>query len=191
MAITDTSKRPTLVENSLLPNLKRNREESRVKDIGGEDSVRKPTWLSEASSSVEFEEEDSDEEEDEDLVFPIGKRGGWASAAVIDWTAPLNDDVASISSLDWIIASDCVWLRSMLDSLLDTVDSLFRLNPNARLLLSFQRRDSGDNTKFSSVSSIIDSVHRRNWSIECLSWRHVRQEGEKELKEVFVFEIIS
>ena len=162
----------------MLPNIKRNRTESRA------GAGEKPAWLNEASCNIEFEEL-----EDEILVFPIGRFGGWASIATIDWTEPLNEEVASISSLDWIIASDCVWLRSMLDSLLDTVASLFELNPNARLLLSFQRRDSGDNTKFSNVSSIIDSVRRRKWSIDCLSWRHVRQEGERELKEVFVFEI--
>ena len=158
-------------------------------DNGG-DSIRKPIWLNKASCNIEMMEEDSDEEEG-DLVFPIGKFGGWASVAVIDWSVPLNEEVSSISSLDWIIASDCVWLKSMLDSLLDTVTSLFEFNPNARLLLSFQRRDSGDNTKFSSVSSIINSVQRRKWSIDCLAWRHVSQEGEKEPKEVFVFEIIT
>ena len=186
---TNVVKRPTLVENSLLPNLKRNRKESRAEGVDGGDALRKPIWLHKASSNIEFD----DEEEDDylvDLVFPIGSIGGWASVANIDWSVPLNEEVSSISSLDWIIASDCVWLVSMLDSLLNTVDALFKLNSNARLLLSFQRRDSGDNTRFSSVSSIIHSVHTRKWSIQCLAWRHVRQEGEKELKEVFVFEII-
>lgn len=171
----------------MLPNLKRNKKESRLLGTDGGDNYGKPAWLLKASSNLEFEEE---EEDDEDLVFPIGNIGGWASVATVDWTEPLNDDVSSLSSLDWIIASDCVWLVSMLDSLLNTVESLFKLNPNARLLLSFQRRDAGDNTRFSSVSSIISSVQRRKWSIECLAWRYVRQDGEKELKEVFVFEII-
>jgi len=175
-----------LVEHSLLPNLRRNREKLRAEV---DESMEKPTWLRNASSNIEFEEEEEEHEYEDDLVFPIGNIGGWASVANIDWTAPLSEEISSISSLDWIIASDCVWLVSMLDSLLDTVASLFKLNLNARLLLSFQRRDAGDNTRFSSVSSIASSVRRRNWSIECLAWRHVRQEGERELKEVFVFEI--
>lgn len=170
----------------MLPNLKRNRDESRMEGVDGGDCLRIPTWLRKASSNITLEEE----EDEENLVFPIGNNGGWASVANIDWTVPLNEEVSSISSLDWIIASDCVWLVSMLDSLLTTVEALFKLNPNARLLLSFQRRDSGDNTRFSSVTSIIRSVQRKEWSIECLAWRHVRQEGERELKEVFVFEII-
>jgi len=177
--------RPTLVENSLLPNLKRNRVESRANGVDGAESLREAPWLFKASSNIEFEEND-----DKDLVFPIGSMGGWASVANIDWTAPLNEEVSSISTLDWIVASDCVWLVSMLDSLLNTVDSLLKLNPNARLILSFQRRDAGDNTRFSSVSSIVCSVRRRKWSIECLAWRYVRQEGERDPKEVFVFEII-
>ena len=174
-----------MVENSLLPNLKQNQDESRAEGIDGKKSVNEPAWLRKASSNIEFQEED----DDEDVVFPLGNMGGWASIANIDWTTPLNKEVSSVSSLDWIVASDCVWLVSMLDSLLNTVDSLFKLNPNARLILSFQRRDAGDNIRFSSVGSIITSVRERGWSIDCLSWRHVRQEGTIEPKEVYVFEI--
>mmetsp|Transcript_32427 Transcript_32427/g.76290 ORF Transcript_32427/g.76290 Transcript_32427/m.76290 type:complete len:406 (+) Transcript_32427:199-1416(+) len=174
---------PTLVENSLLPNLKQNQDESRADD---KQSVSEPAWLRKASANMEFEEE----EDDEDVVFPLGDRGGWGSIANIDWTERLNEEVSSVSSLDWIIASDCVWLISMLDSLLNTVDSLFRLNPKARLILSFQRRDAGDTTRFSTVEGIVDNVRNRGWSIDCLAWRYVRQEGSTEPKEVFVFEII-
>lgn len=173
---------PTLAEHSLLPNLICNRK------IEGEirsSTKEPPTWLRNASHELDFEEM----EDDDDVVFPIGNMGGWASIATVDWTEPLNEQVSSISSLDWIIASDCVWLVSMLESLLNTVDSLFRNNQNARLLLSFQRRDSTDSTRFSSVSSIVNSVQEREWSLDCLAWNFVRQEGDNEPKEVFVFEI--
>jgi len=171
---------PTLVEHSLLPNLICNRENER-----GIKSTKEPRWLHKASHNMRFEEN----EDNENVVFPIGNNGGWASITTIDWTEPLNEQVSSITSLDWIVASDCVWLVSMLESLLNTVDSLFRKNHNARLLLSFQRRESTDRSRFSSVSSIVNSVHEREWSLDCLAWRHVRQEGENEPKEVFVFEI--
>jgi len=173
---------PTLVENSLLPNLRRN--ESRNDTIRRETSTTEPAWLRKASLNLEFEEE-----ENENVVFPIGNMGGWASIATIDWTQPLNDQVSSISSLDWIIASDCVWLVSMLESLLNTVDTLFSLNPNARLIMSFQRRDGIDSTQFSSLSSIVNSVKKREWSLVLLAWRYVNQEGEDKPKEVFLFEI--
>jgi len=171
---------PTLVEHSLLPNLICNREIKR-----GIKSIKEPRWLCNASHDMKFEEN----EDNENVVFPIGNNGGWASITTIDWTEPLNEQVSSITSLDWIIASDCVWLVSMLESLLNTVDSLFRKNHKARLLLSFQRRESTDGSRFSSVSSIVNSVQERQWSLDCLAWRHVRQDGENEPKEVFVFEI--
>eukprot|EP00536_Pseudo-nitzschia_multiseries_P012514 jgi/Psemu1/208888/e_gw1.482.16.1 len=177
---------PTLVENSLLPNLKQNRNESRSSSATSDEE--EPAWLHTASSNLEFE----DEEDDEDVVVPLGDKGGWASIGNIDWTEPLSDEISSVSScLDWIIASDCVWLLSMLDSLLDTAEALLRSNPRARLILSFQRRDDGDITRFSTVEGIVDNVrNKRGWSIDCLAWRHVRQEGTDQPKEVFVFEIV-
>ena len=86
--------RPTLVENSLLPNLIRNRDESRAEEIDGEKCIGEPTWLRKASSNMEFEEE----EDDENFVFPMGNRGGWASIANIDWTESLNEEVSSLSA---------------------------------------------------------------------------------------------
>ena len=61
--------------------------------------MEKPTWLRNASSNIEFEEEEEEDEYEDDLVFPIGNIGGWASVANIDWTAPLSEEISSISSL--------------------------------------------------------------------------------------------
>eukprot|EP00534_Pseudo-nitzschia_fraudulenta_P016312 CAMPEP_0201247978 /NCGR_PEP_ID=MMETSP0852-20130820/55315_1 /ASSEMBLY_ACC=CAM_ASM_000632 /TAXON_ID=183588 /ORGANISM="Pseudo-nitzschia fraudulenta, Strain WWA7" /LENGTH=246 /DNA_ID=CAMNT_0047546597 /DNA_START=72 /DNA_END=808 /DNA_ORIENTATION=- len=57
---------PTLVENSILPNLKRNRNESRSKDTDRKGNFSEPSWMRKASSNMKFEEE----EDDIDLVFP-------------------------------------------------------------------------------------------------------------------------
>jgi predicted nicotinamide N-methyase len=183
---------PTLVEYSILPNLRQNaNQEMRTKCSDNSHSMKfsPPAWLCSASSNQNFEEEEI--EGAQELVFPVGDAGGWASVAAVDWTKPLSDEISSIASeLDWIIASDCVWLMSMLDALLNTVESLFQKNKsNARLLLSFQRRETSDASRFTRIETIVDSVHARGWDIECLAWRYTYVDGDSKPKEVVVLEI--
>lgn len=183
---------PTLVEYSILPNLKRNENVQR-RSPDNKDNTKSgadvpPKWLCKASSNQIFEEEEFDG--DEKPVYPIGNAGGWASVAAVDWTKPLSDQVSSIANeMDWIIACDCVWLVSMLESLLETVERIFQNNLNARLLLSFQRRDSSDASRFTRIETIVDAVDARGWKSECLAWRYTRVEGDSESKEVVVLEI--
>ena len=176
---------PALVEQSLLPNLKLNQRTSIDKtDLSS--SQLPPQWLYEASRDLEFEEE----EDNENIVFPIGDKGGWASIAVVDWTMPLNSQVSKVAPMiDYIIASDCVWLVSMMDSLLDTVHAIFQANPLARLLLSFKRRDGTDSTMFTKVDSVVEAVKARGWSLECLAWRYATSEDNEGTKEVYLLEI--
>lgn len=164
---------PTLVDNAIFPNLKRNRNEIH------NDGVDPPDWL--LPNGV-----------------PIGK--GWASARALDWTQPVNeqlslhrDDCDDFGGLDLIVSSDCVWLVSMLDALLNTVEQLFAQNPMATLLLSFQRRDTvegDDSPMFTTVDRVVSQVEARQWEIECLAWRPIVLTKENNVtKEVFVFEI--
>lgn len=138
---------PTLVEFSILPNLKQNATESATA------AVTQPQWLCDASKNQVFEEEDFD-----DVVYPIGS--GWTSTCPVDWTKPLSADVTSVlHEVDWVICGDCIWLTSMLKTLLETVKSIFRTNPKTRLLISFQRRDtSGDNPMFTKLETILDAI---------------------------------
>ncbi|KAL3925843.1 MAG: hypothetical protein SGILL_000125 [Bacillariaceae sp.] len=182
---------PTLVEHSIVPNLRRNENQTRKSALRNVDrkveTMILPEWLCSASRNQLFEEEDFG---DEPPVFPIGDAGGWVSIASVDWTKPLSERVASIANeVDWIIASDCVWLVSMLDSLLDTVDRIFQKNTQARLILSFQRRDAADSSRFTRIDSIVDAARARGWGVECLAWRYTHVDGDTETKEVMVVEI--
>lgn len=174
---------PTLVENSLLPNLKRNQNHDRLHEVT--DEITAPSWLHTASQDLEFLDE-----EEEQVVVPIGSQGGWASICNIDWTKSLNEQVSSIvPELDFIIASDCVWLKSMLEALLNTVDALFQRNKESRLLLSFQRRDSKDSQMFTNIDAVVESVQSKGWTLECLAWRTALVDGDSTPKEVFLLEI--
>jgi hypothetical protein len=181
----------TLVKHSLIPNLRRNQNHNR-NFVNTSNGVVPPPWLQMASKSQTFQDDEPQEEDDNNhLVLPLGNHGGWASVCTIDWTKPLNEHVSSIiPELDWIIASDCVWLKSMLDALLDTVQGIFQRNGEARLLLSFQRRDGIDDGMFTRIETIVESVQSRGWTLECLAWRYSHiMDGDTQPKEVFLLEI--
>jgi len=171
---------PTLVENAIDCNLLRNQTlASMPNDTSDEDIC--PSWL--APDGVR-----------------IGK--GWANCASLDWTIPLDEQLTEdqSASVDFIIASDVVFLTSMLTSLLHVVQSIFEASSSndTSFILSFQRRDAKDgeeSTSFTTVDGVISAVEERGWSLDCLAWRPVTVKKETDgvvtddTSEVFVFEI--
>ena len=174
---------PTLVENSLQMNIARNATSSASTEINDK-ACECPQWLS------------------NDDAERIGR--GWASCASLDWTQPLEDQLAKdqYSSIDFIVASDVVFLRSMLRSVLDTVEAIFRASKKPPpLILSVQRRDAedgDDSVSFTTVRGILAAMNDRGWICTNLAWREVavlKEDGgedgavREESTEVFVFEI--
>ena len=160
---------PTLVENAVIPNLYQNSTQNN------------------ASDNTHWKD-----------AIPIGK--GWASAQPLDWTKPLSaehDD--TMENIDFIIASDCVWLTSMFHALMDTVVAIFERSPNATFLLSFQQRNTTTSSSmFTSIDSILETlVVQHGWKVQCIAWRPIYQndsdnDGNDKTEEqipVFVLEI--
>ena len=163
---------PTLVDNAVWPNLMRNANQNNDEDQGDGAS---PSWLG-------------------DDAIRIGR--GWASATPLDWTKPLSPNQltsSQLESIDLIVASDCVWLVSMLDALLDTVQGVFDMSKRSpTFLMSFQRRDASggdDSALFTTVDRVLSSVADRGWTFDCLAWRPVQLGDGEGDKEVFIFEI--
>jgi len=138
---------------------------------------------------------------------PVGERNGWATTMALDWRIPIHEQLplSVYSNVDYIVASDCVWLVSMLDSLFDTVAAIFEASSSSSrkyattttttisplslptLLLSFQRRDTfegDDSPNFTTVQRVISSILARGWTVECLAWRPV--EGLSRMDEDIV-----
>ena len=119
----------------------------------------------------------------EPVLMGYQNNNGWAATAPLDWRIPVQEQLplSAYSNLDYIVASDCVWLVSMLDALLNTVASIFDASASSSsspptLLLSFQRRDTSegdDSPNFTTVQRVIHSVTARGWRMECLAWRPV------------------
>lgn len=172
--LTDLAK---VVDQSLVPNLIRNSNNQRP-------VLACPEWLDQKSIQA----------------VPIGR--GWAAASSLDWNEPLDDQLTKEQqNVDLIIASDCVWLASMLIGLLGTVSAIFQQavrdgqsKRNPKLLLSFQRRDS---EMFTTVDRVMNEISSRKWNVECLAWYPVKYAAEENIetdqdsstKEVFLFEV--
>ena len=171
----------TLVENAIDCNLLRNKKLAKSISAETGDDGGCPSWLGADT-------------------MKIGR--GWANSTPLDWTIPLDEQLTEeqSSSIDLIVASDVVFLASMLNSLLKTVDSLFQASAsnNPSFILSFQRRDAIDgeeSVQFTTVKGVIAAVKDRGWKLNCLAWRPVTVMKEyggvikEEQSEVFVFEI--
>ena len=170
---------PSLVENALVKNLELNE----TPNVSNEPI---PTWLEPAQS-----------------VTPIHK--GWAGAVALDWTKSVADqlDTKLTETLDVIVASDCVWLVSMLQALLDTVESLFKAStshehrPTPAFFMSFQRRDTpnSDGSMFTTVDGVVHAMEDRGWKVDCVAWMPVNVEVESDKRkpenqrEVYLFDI--
>jgi hypothetical protein len=163
---------PTLVHNAIAPNLKRNSTRESI-------TVR--------ASASRFWSHNK----------PVRIGQGWAAATPLNWTKPLSEQIPeeTVQELDLIVASDCVFLKDMLDNLLNTVEAVFEVHNRAHtnrspvLLLSFQRRDSEKDEKFTTVTGILEELQRRRWSITCLCWAPNVIAKEQE-SQVFVFELL-
>ena len=151
---------PTLVTNAVIPNLERNKKETTTEEC--------PTWL---ESGVR-----------------IGR--GWAGTAVLDWTVPLEEQLSGDSiDVDFIVACDCLVWKKVLDHVLTIITKLFAASKNAKLLMSYQKRDK--NTEFTDMDNVLSIMADRGWTIECLAWRPVNcgEDGTKEYNDLFFFEV--
>lgn len=172
---------PTLVENAIDTNLKRN-ERILFNSFNNDNDKSCPSWLANGRK--------------------IGK--GWAGSTPLDWTKPIIQQLSEeqATTIDIIIASDVVFLASMMNSLFDTVEAIFQASKNNKpsFILSFQKRDATDgkdSAAFTTVNGVLSAVKDRGWSIQCLSWRTVAVRKEDysngavkdDQSEVFVFEI--
>jgi len=188
---------PTLVENAIIPNLELNQNVDQEEDeaTSASDSPGVSEWLNEL--------------ENENRPVSIGK--GWAGTAALDWTKPVEEQLSPsglYENVDLIVASDCVWLVSMLNALLDTVEAIFAAAATTKssksdtkgeysgptFVMSFQRRDTptsnGQSSIFTTVERVVDAMKGRGWNVDCLAWHPVKLDGDQPDQEVYLFEIV-
>lgn len=174
---------PTLVEHSMEPNLKQNQDRFAAEGsqsavgVGTNATLEPPEWLLQRPS------QGSDTH-----MHRFGT--SFVATCALDWTRSVQEQVRlpENNAVDLILASDCVWLVSMLDSLFDAVQEI--LGPHTTFLLSFQKRENGSESTgmFTTVQSILDAIEERSWKWTCVAWKPVRLVDGQE-SEAFVFKI--
>jgi predicted nicotinamide N-methyase len=227
---------PTLVHNAIRPNLQRNsklfsqqhqrqhkqQNQEETPPLLSGDGVVPPLWLtsnirksiSHNSCSTDGYIEETSSTMLEEPAYRIGR--GWASTTPLDWSVHVMEQLSrtQLNSIDVIVASDCAWLASMLDMLLDTVEALFDAKAGQRnvdndddddddddignnnhgppsFLMAFQRRDRNiGSATFTTMDTLSDAVTKRGWTLQSRAWRPITLvDGTK--TSVFLVEILS
>lgn len=153
---------PTLTESAIQPNLIRNSSSKETTTAAQVVVPPPPSWLANLL-----------DQHGEPTVRRVGN--GWAASTSIDWTIPLESQIPleQRQAVDIIVASDCIWLASLLDSLLDTAQSLFDHGAST-LLMAFQKREMNiGSATFTTIQHLLDALKNRGWSIQSRAWRPV------------------
>ena len=132
------------------------------------------------------------------LCIPIGK--GWARTTVLDWYQPISTHITNeaVSDIDIIIGCDCLFLKKLIDPLLDVVSDIFTAtstvttsttgngkhttDTETKFIFSYERRNMMG--MFTDLDGLLHKIrYERNWFVECLSWRTiiVKDDGQHEL----------
>lgn len=172
---------PTLVDHSIEPNLKVNGTivagQVAPDNRNRRENGKLPEWL------LQQPIKGSDAN-----VYEFGT--SYVATNALDWTRPVCEQICLPGTdVDLILASDCVWLVSMLESLLDTVSDI--MGHKSKFLLSMQKREV-DGTEsagmFTTVQSVLDAIEERSWKWACVAWKPVRLVDGQD-SEAFAFEI--
>jgi len=184
---------PVLVEHSIGPNLKRN--EHRVKE--GDACGKHLDFFLESHEYSRIED-------------------GWAQAVVLDWFRPMSEQLPhkTSSSIDVIVACDCMWMRKLIDPLFSVITTLFQQSlKETSFLFTYQRRNilfsvittlfqqSLKETSFLftyqrrnmmgvfiGMEELLERIEQRGWGVECIAWRTIAVEGDGE-QDLYLFEI--
>lgn len=133
----------------------------------------------------------SNENSTESTLFEPTRIGnGSANAATLDWFKPIQEQISSnsTSNVDLIVACDCLFLRKLIEPLLDTVSTIFEhsslRNPN--LLFTYQRRNMMG--LFIGLEELIERIGKRGWDVECLAWRSIAVEDDGD-HDLYLFQV--
>ena len=113
---------------------------------------------------------------------------GWACATALDWLKPVSEQLSSsVMSIDVIIACDCLFLKKLIDPLLDDIISvLFDTMATPRLLFTYQRRHLMG--VFIGLEDLLERIELRGLHAQCVAWRNIEVEGDG-TNELYLFEV--
>ena len=106
----------------------------------------------------------------------------------------VTDADATASTIDLVVSCDGLWLKHMLESILNVLDSVFAAAAAPPpFIFTYQRR--GKNEMFTTLEGVLDAMQCRGWTTECLAWRMVHcgknEDGSDEVNQLFLFRTTS
>lgn len=156
---------PSVVDESLRPNILRNKSQS----ASGNVDVDAPTWPESVA---------------------VGKRGGSAACAALDWNASVSVQCApqlvDFLSVDVILAAETVWLKELVAPFVSTVLQLLKGPKNPTCLMSFCARAKTQSEVFVQVEDLIESFRSAGCSVSVI---HSAPSPKEPSKTVFVYRI--
>ena len=108
-------------------------------------------FLSDRVGNMEWEELARRNIKDNSVKFKVRILG-------IDW-AEFTEEMFELPKIDYIIASDCFYDKSIFEDLICTVSFFLTLNPSCRFWTCYQNRSVGR-------TLLLDTLFRR-WELEC------------------------
>lgn len=120
--------------------------------------------------------------------LPVGTDGGWVGSCVVDWTAPLKEQLAdptTASQIDLVVACDCLWLKHLLEPVLDRIQEIFEQSRDNRPVFVCTYQNRGRNAMYSDLPTIRASIEVREWKLDCLAW-HVVDCGDHHTNDLMV-----
>lgn len=187
---------PVLVKHAIRPNLRRNgRRRRSIRDVisGGNGSSGRECELQQQQQQCSKFLDDASIDASSSFfdAVPIGK--GWARPAILDWFQPVEEQISksTLSNIDVIIACDCMFLRKLVDPLLNTIATIFNHSTanngkNPSFFFTFQRRNMLG--LFIQIEELLSRIKGRGWTVECVAWRNVEVEGDG-IHENYLFRV--
>lgn len=113
---------------------------------------------------------------------------GWVGSCVVDWTVGLKEQLVdaanTIASIDLVVACDCLWLKHLVEPILDCIEEVFKGAADEPMFVcTYQNR--GSNSMYSDLPSIQASIENRQWKLDCLAW-HVVDCGDHHTNDLMV-----
>ena len=100
---------------------------------------------------------------------PIGVNGGSAAAAVLDWNKGIDTVKESTDGLDFVIASEVVWLKELVEPFVKTMYSLLCLPSRPICLVVCRERAKENSQTFAHVSEILDALKALDCTVSLIS----------------------
>ena len=102
---------------------------------------------------------------------PVGSRGGSAAAHALDWFKPVPEDLRPTlhAGLDYVLASEVVWLAELVEPFVTTLVALLELPSRPVGLVVCRERATAASQTFAHLSDVLTLLEENGCSVTLIS----------------------